>query len=132
MLIKLILLFTITPFLELAILIEIGRQIGLMPTLGIVLATGILGASLARSQGLQVFSTIRDDLRRGQLPAESLFDALLILVGGLLLLTPGLITDFVGFLALTPLARRHFKSYLKKKIKSKLDSGEIQTSFWVQ
>lgn len=125
MLIKLILLFTIVPIVELAILIEIGRQIGLLPTLLIVILTGVIGASLARSQGLRVFVGLRENISQGIFPAEQLFDGTLILAGGLLLLTPGILTDLIGFLTLIPLTRRIIKRALKRKVESMIRSGRV-------
>ena len=130
MLSKLILLFVIVPLVELALLIEIGQQIGLTSTLGLVILTGIAGAYLARSQGFYIFTQIQAELQQGRLPAESLFDGLLILVGGLLLLTPGILTDILGFLLLIPASRFVIKNFLKKKLQAKIESGEIQSNSW--
>ena len=93
MLLRLTLLFVLMPLGELAILVYLGTIIGALYTVLIVVLTGILGAILTRSQGLAILSRIRSNLQRGILPANELFDGVLILVGGLLLLTPGIITD---------------------------------------
>ena len=130
MLSKLILIFVIVPLVELALLIEIGQQIGLESTLGLVILTGIAGAYLARSQGFFIFTQIQAELQQGRLPAESLFDGLLILVGGLLLLTPGILTDVIGFLLLVPGSRLVIKNFLKKKLQAKIESGEIHSNSW--
>ncbi|KPJ61133.1 MAG: hypothetical protein AMS15_06115 [Planctomycetes bacterium DG_23] len=119
---KLILLFTITPIVELAILIKLGQEIGLLPTLAIVIATGILGASLAKWQGWGVIRRIREDLENARMPAQALFDGLLILVGGALLLTPGIITDLAGFFLLIPPGRRLVQTYLKRRFKKSIET----------
>ncbi|MFQ6093502.1 MAG: FxsA family protein [bacterium] len=121
MLIKLILLFTLTPLLELALLIEIGTRIGVGATLAGVVATGVLGAALAKSQGLGAIRRMREELAAGLLPADALLDGAIILVGGLLLLTPGLITDGCGFVCLIPSTRRALKSWLRRKIEQRLE-----------
>ena len=122
MLFKLILLFTITPIIELAILIKLGQEIGLWQTLAIVIATGILGASLAKWQGWGVIRRIRADLENGRMPAQALFDGLLILIGGALLLTPGIITDLLGFFLLIPPSRRLAKAYLRRRFKKSIET----------
>ena len=122
MLFKLILLFTITPIIELAILIKLGQEIGLWQTLAIVIATGILGASLAKWQGWGVIRRIRADLENGRMPAQALFDGLLILIGGALLLTPGIITDLLGFFLLIPPSRRLAKAYLSRRFKKSIET----------
>jgi len=122
MLFKLILLFTITPIIELAILIKLGQEIGLWPTLAIVISTGILGASLAKWQGWGVIRRMRSDLEIGRMPTQALFDGLLILVGGALLLTPGIITDLLGFSLLIPSTRRLVQAYLKRRFKESIET----------
>lgn len=132
MLIRLIFLFTIVPLIELTLLIELGKQIGLMNTLGLVILTGVIGASLARSQGFGILQRIQNELAQGQLPGDSLVDGALILAGGLLLLTPGLITDVVGFALLAPFTRRFVKIYLKNFFRRKINKGEINVKYRVE
>ena len=121
MVLKLILLFTLTPLLELALLIEVGRQIGVSATLVIVIATGVIGATLAKNQGLGTFRRIQDAIAIGQLPTDALLDGAFILGGGLLLLTPGMITDACGFFCLIPSTRRLLKGWIKRKIQLRLE-----------
>ncbi len=113
---RLLILFTVVPLIELALLIKLGNIIGLWPTIFIVIATGVLGAALARSQGTQVISAIRAEVAEGRPPTESLINGLLVLVGGVVLLTPGLLTDLLGFSLLIPFTRNR----LKKKLQSRL------------
>lgn len=114
------------------LLIQLGREIGLASTLAIVILTGILGAYLAKQEGFLVITKIRQELNQGSIPAGQLLDGVLILSGGLLLLTPGLVTDFFGFLALIPITRNLFKNYLKRKLRQKIDANEIHTSYTIE
>ena len=123
----LILLFTIVPIVELALLIKIGQYIGVGYTLGIVVLTGITGAYLAKLQGLITLRRIQEDINNGRMPADKLFDGVLILCSGILLLTPGLITDLIGFIGLIPLTRNSFKSWLKRRIKNMIVQGKVIT-----
>lgn len=114
---RLLILFTVVPLIELALLIKLGNVIGLWSTIFIVIATGVLGAALARSQGTQVISAIRAEVAEGRPPTESLINGLLVLVGGVVLLTPGLLTDLLGFSLLTPFTRDWFKKKLRSRLK---------------
>ncbi|MBM7622665.1 FxsA family protein [Sporohalobacter salinus] len=130
MLIRLLLLFTIVPIIELALLIKLGNYVGLLPTLGLIAITGIIGASLARSQGFLVINQIRNKLSTGSLPADSLIEGLLILIGGGLLLTPGLLTDVTGFSLIIPITRKAIRRVAKVKLKNQITKGNIQFSFF--
>jgi len=127
-LIKLILLFTIVPFIELTLLIEIGSYIGTLNTIMIVIVTGIIGAFMARIAGLTVFLKIQENLREGIFPRDELFDGVLILISGAFLLTPGLLTDALGFFLLIPFGRLVVKGWLKEIIKTRIDRNEI--TYW--
>lgn len=131
MFIKLILLFTLIPLIELVVLIKLGNIIGLIPTILIVILTGILGASLTRSQGLNTLNRIQSDLSRGVVPAENLLNGVLILVGGVVLLTPGLLTDTLGFLLLIPATRNRFKCLLKNRLKQRIDRNKTETTITI-
>lgn len=126
MFIKLLILFTFIPILEIIVLIEAGRQIGVMSTISLVILTGIAGAFLARSQGFELMMRIQSDLQAGRVPAEELFDGAMILAGGVVLLTPGFCTDLIGFMLLTPVTRSYIKKWLRRWIEKKVARGEIQ------
>lgn len=126
MFIKLLILFTFVPILEIYVLIEAGRQIGVIPTISLVILTGIAGAFLTRSQGFQLLARIQSDLQAGQVPAEEMFDGAMILAGGMVLLTPGFCTDLIGFILLTPTSRTYIKKWLRQWIEKKIARGEIQ------
>lgn len=93
---RMILLFTLLPLAELSLLLRIGEWLGAGPTLGLVIGTGILGAGLARREGLRTWSAVRRELSAGGLPGEELLHALLVLMAGILLVTPGVLTDAIG------------------------------------
>jgi UPF0716 protein FxsA len=120
---KLLFIFIGIPLLELMILIELGREIGFWPTIFLVIVTGVLGASLARSQGMWIWLEIQHELSQGNMPADKLVDGLLILIGGIVLLTPGLLTDIFGFMLLIPVTRNLFKRAIRKKFRDMADSG---------
>lgn len=124
----LVLLFVVTPLVELAILIYLGTLIGALYTILIVVITGLLGAFLARRQGLATLSRIRSSIKRGILPSDDLFQAVLILIGGLLLITPGLITDLAGFAMLIPQTRNIVTKWLRNLIQRKIERREIH--YW--
>ena len=128
MLLGLFLLFTLVPLVELYLLIWLGTYIGAADTIAIVIGTGLAGGLLAKSQGLAVLDRMRAELNQGRPPAESLFDGLLILIAGAMLITPGLLTDGLGLLLLIPWSRQAFKYWLKKKIQEKISEGEIHIS----
>ena len=130
MLLKLFLAFTIIPFLEIYLLIKIGSYVGAFNTLIIVILTGFLGALLARYQGLQAMLKVRESLARGEMPAEHLLDALLILLAGIVLLTPGFLTDLAGFLILIPTTRLHFKRWLRKKFDNLITSNRVNVTLF--
>ena len=116
MLWKLFLAFTIIPVSEIYILIAIGGQIGILPSIGLVILTGIVGASLARSQGLKTLERIRDSFQQGVVPGEELLNALLIAIAGIVLLTPGFLTDAAGLFLLIPATRTLCREWLKRRI----------------
>ena len=127
MFIYLILLFTVLPALELTLLIKVGSHIGVFNTLSIVVLTGVAGAYLARIQGVAAFSKIQSNLNKGNLPSDAMTDGLMIFAGGIVLLTPGLITDSIGFLLLIPWTRALLKTWVSRKFKDMVDRGQVVT-----
>ena len=104
---RLFLLFTLVPVIELALLIRIGTWLGPLPTIAIVFATGLVGAFLAKREGFAVLRQLRDELREGVPPGARLVEGALVVVGGVLLITPGVFTDLAGFaLIFGPVRRR--------------------------
>lgn len=120
----------IIPLIELVIIVKIGSRLGFWTTLALIVLPGLLGAALARSQGLTVISRVRGELARGSLPGDHILDGLLILAAGLLLITPGIITDTAGLLMLFPGVRRPLREWLKFKLVSFL--GRRVTGFYLR
>lgn len=102
----LILLLIIVPIAELIILVQLGRAIGFWYTLGILIILGLIGFIMVRKQGFSVLQNIRRDMALGIAPGQSLLNGLMVLLGGILLIIPGLISDLVGLLLLIPMLRR--------------------------
>lgn len=112
MIIKLFLAFTLIPVAEIYVLIKLGGVLGALNTVLLVILTAIAGAYLAQLQGMQTMLRVRSSLQQGVMPTEDLVDALLIFAAGIVLLTPGFITDITGLLILLPGTRQHIKRYL--------------------
>ena len=120
MLFRLFLLFTVIPLIELWLLLRISDLMNVLFTILLVITTGIIGASLARQQGWKTWRRIQEQAARGQPPTDSLLDALLILIAGAVLITPGILTDIVGFTLLMPAARVPVKSWLTRRFQAKI------------
>ncbi len=112
----LFLVFLAVPLLEVYLLIKVGQQIGASWTIGLVVATALIGGVLARYQGLVTLTRFYSQVQRGELPTQVLFDGACLLVAGALLLTPGFFTDAVGFALLTPPLRTLAFTYLRKHL----------------
>ena len=125
MFIRLLILFTCVPVLEIYVLIEAGRQIGLPATILLILLTGIAGAWLARTQGVEILRRIQLEMAEGRMPAEALMDGAMILIGGVLLLTPGFCTDLLGFTFLAPFSRTFWRDLLSKWVQRNINEGRI-------
>lgn len=123
---RLILLFVAVPLVELAILLQVAQVIGLVPTIALVVTTGVAGAALARHQGLRAFLAVQEELASGRLPGRSLLDGLSILVGGAFLLTPGILTDIAGFSLLVPLSRRWLQGVVKRSLERRISEGTVE------
>ena len=117
---KLFLLFTIIPILELYTLVTVGSVIGGLPTIALVILTGVAGAWLARMEGFHTMQKVRSSLDQGSMPADEMVEGLLILIAGLLLLTPGFLTDFAGLALLLPFTRKPFARWLRKQFSSSM------------
>lgn len=126
MLSRLIFLFVAIPLLELAILLQVGQLIGLLPTFGLVVVTGVAGAALARRQGIRAFVAVQRELAEGRLPGRSLLDGLAILVGGAFLLTPGILTDVAGFSLLFPGSRRWLQRVVRRSLERRIREGTVE------
>lgn len=127
---SLLLLFIVLPVTELALLIEVGRRIGTGPTLALIVVTGVVGATLARRQGLGVLEAIRVETAAGRLPAAPLVDGLILLVASALLVTPGVLTDVVGFLCLVPAFRAWLRGMFRRRFERAVAEGRVVMVHW--
>ncbi|WP_298443771.1 FxsA family protein [uncultured Ferrimonas sp.] len=110
-------LFALMPIIEIYVLMEVGSALGAGVTIGIVLLTAALGASLVRSQGLSTLMSVQSRLNQGELPGLQIMEGVLLAVAGVLLVTPGFVTDFLGLLILTPFTRKIIAAALLKRVK---------------
>jgi len=122
----LVILFTVVPAIEIYLLFSIGSLIGGLNTLAVVIITGIVGAALAKSQGLAIISAIQNDLQKGALPARQIVHGLLVFGGGLLLLTPGFATDILGLSMVFPGTRHVIAVWLESYFKNAIKNGTMQ------
>ena len=102
----LILLFVAVPIAEIYLLLEVGGVIGALPTIGLVVFTAVVGAALVRAQGFSTIQQVRRTMDAGELPAVAIIEGIFLLLAGALLLTPGFLTDAIGFCCLVPPLRR--------------------------
>lgn len=110
-----LLLFISLPIIEIAVMLKVGDAIGWFPTLAIVIFTAFLGTSMLRQQGLATLNKARQRLDAGEMPAQQMLEGMMLLVGGVLLLTPGFVTDLFGFACLVPVTRQ----WLARRIASR-------------
>jgi len=123
---KLLLMFTLIPFIELSLLFKIAELTSGMTTLAIILLTGVVGAYFAKQQGMLVIQNIQRETKNGSIPGNELMHGLCVLIGGLLLLTPGILTDIFGFSLLMPLTRTLYIAAGTDYFKKKIQNGTVQ------
>ncbi len=118
---RLLLLLVVTPIVELYLLVQLGGYVGWPFTILLTVVTGVVGSTLAKRQGWATFHRIQKETAGGRMPTDALIDAFMILAAGLLLMTPGVLTDFFGFSLLIPFCRRVYRIWLihwfKKNVK---------------
>ena len=124
MFLRLFLIFTCIPLLELYILLRIGAIIGVLNTVLLVIFTGVLGAYLAQLEGLRTMERIRTCVARGEMPGDAMLDAFLILIAGFLLITPGVLTDGLGFFLLVPAGRRRVKKAVRRHLERRFNDRD--------
>ncbi|MEE9413173.1 MAG: FxsA family protein [Methylococcales bacterium] len=114
---RLFLLFLlVVPILEIYMLLQIGAAIGIIPTIFSVVATAVIGSWLLRQQGFSTLQRLQQSMAQGTLPAKELIEGPILMVGGALLLTPGFVTDAIGFLCLIPTSRQKIVNYVLKHL----------------
>lgn len=126
---RLLLLFTIIPLAELYLLRQVAKVIGSGETFLLVIVTGIIGAALARGQGGKVLRAIQADLAEARLPTDHLISGLLVLIGGILLVTPGIVTDLVGLALMIPGNRRLCVPFIKRQFRKRFHVQAFPSPF---
>ncbi|MFB6246976.1 MAG: FxsA family protein [Salinibacter sp.] len=126
---RLLLLFLLTPAVELGLLIQVDRLIGFWPTIGLIVATGIAGSYLARREGLNTWRRLNERLNAGDLPGKELIDGVIILMAGALLVTPGVLTDAIGFLGLLSPTRALIRKLVMRRFRHKMEQGSLRVQF---
>lgn len=121
----LLILIIVIPALEIGVLLLSGKTIGVIPTILLIILTGVVGAWLAKKQGIETFKKAQQQMQYGQIPGEAIIDGLCILVGGLFLLSPGFVTDLTGILLLFPKSRNLIKPVLLRIIRKMIDRNQI-------
>lgn len=120
-----VLLFIILPACELGVLIWSGKTFGILPTVLMIIATGIGGAYLAKYQGLLTMRKVQEQLNKGIMPGEEMIDGFCILLGGILLLAPGFLTDIIGLILLLPPTRLMIKPFFRRVFRKKVERNTI-------
>jgi UPF0716 protein FxsA len=123
MLLPLVLLFIVVPIAELAVVIQVGQAIGVWWTVAILVADSILGSVLMRAQGRTAWRRFNEAIAAGKVPAREVLDGALVIFGGLLLLTPGFITDFLGLLLLIPPTRALVRAGLARRLTHRMTAS---------
>lgn len=126
---KLLMIFILVPLIELYFLLEISQFIGVFTTVLVIVFTGAAGVSIAKRQGYQVVNNIRSTLNAGKMPTDDLISALLILIGGVTLLTPGFLTDITGFLLILPGSRDLIGSFVKKYFLKYVKENKVEVHY---
>jgi len=121
--VPLLFIFILVPMIELAVLIKVGSQIGVLWTLALIFLTAIVGVTLLRAQGLATLMRAGQRLQEGSLPAQELAEGFLLALAGALLITPGFVTDAIGFTLLLPGIRGHFAGSVLKMFKPQMMGG---------
>ena len=116
---KLLLIFIGIPLIEMIILVKMGEALGFWTTVGIVILTGVLGAFLARIEGWRAWANLKKEVNSGGMPERAMMDAVIILIAGVMLIMPGILTDIFGFMLLVPWIRTKIMEWLQKKIEKR-------------
>lgn len=123
---RLFLLFTLIPLAEIYLLVQLGALMGVWPTIALVAITGWLGATLARREGQRALTSYQEAMAKGKLPEEGIVSGLLILAGGVLLITPGVISDACGLLLMIPPVRKRVAKLVQARLQKRISSGQVQ------
>jgi len=122
-------LFIAVPIIEIGLFIQVGGFLGFWATIGLVLLSAVVGASLVRSQGLKTLMTVQQRVSQGEIPAQQILEGVLLAVSGVLLLTPGFMTDMLGMMVLLPGIRSALAQYLMTKVAVQGQQGSFNSGF---
>ena len=131
MLARIVLLFLLLPAIEFVLFIQVEKLIDFWPTVALILVTGVVGGYLARREGASTWKKLNARLSQGGLPGNEIVEGVIILVAGALLVTPGVLTDVVGFLGLLPPTRHMIRRLVVKRFKHKLETGSMSVQYGV-
>jgi UPF0716 protein FxsA len=123
---KLLLIFAALPLIDLYLLLRIGNVIGGLATVALVLVTGALGATLVRAEGMRVMRAFQDSVARGIVPRDGVLSGALLMLGGALLITPGVVSDALGLLLLLPFTRRRIAALIAARMQRAIERGSIR------
>jgi UPF0716 protein FxsA len=123
---RLFLLFTVVPLVELYLLVAVGRVLGPLTTIGLVVVTGAVGAWFARLEGARVIRRWQEAMARQQIPKDGVIDGFLIFIGGLMLITPGILTDIAGLSMVMPPTRRVIAGFVRGWFERQIEAGRVQ------
>lgn len=126
----LLLFFIVVPAIEIALFIWTGSHIGALSVFLLIILTGVLGSLIVRFEGVETWRRAQESIMRGEIPKDEIFDGICILIGAVLIITPGFFTDVIGFLILFPLTRKPFRSLLKYYIAKQISNGKIIFRKW--
>ncbi|WP_261816172.1 FxsA family protein [Vibrio gallicus] len=125
----LLLLFVLVPIVEISLFIQVGGFLGMWPTIMLVLLTAVVGASLVRSQGIATLLSVQSRMQQGEIPAQQILEGVMLAVAGVLLLTPGFMTDTLGMLVLLPKPRSIIARQLMARVKVNTMHGNMHSGF---
>ena len=117
------LLFLVVPFVELFVILQVGRAIGALNTIGLLVLVSVVGAWLVKREGLSVLRRARERIDQGVVPGRELVDGVLIIFAGALLITPGFLTDVLGVLLLLPPVRASVRAVALRELRRRVDLG---------
>ena len=123
---RVLLLFLIVPLLDLVLLVWLGRQLGFWQTVAVLTVAGVIGAALAKREGLRVWREFRAALEHMKAPERGVLDGVLVLVGAALLMLPGILSDVVGVLLLIPVTRAWLARPIKRAVDRRLQAGQLR------
>ena len=122
---KFLMFLILVPIIEICVVLLSGKLIGAFPTLVLIVVTGILGVYLAKTRGFKAFQQLKIAIERGQAPGDAIIDGVLTFIGSIMLVLPGFISDIIGILLVTPIARKLFKPIIYYWLRKKIKKGQI-------